>query len=90
MFERSEFMNFSFENKINKIIFHQQGSFLFVDAGDERPLGSSMTSRADELKILFIKFLICSLIKNIFGKIFKFSLIRLDVIFQYLVSFLFC
>ena len=63
MFERSEFMNFGFENKINKIIFHQQGSFLFVDAGDERPLGSSMTSRADELKILFIKFLICSLIR---------------------------
>ena len=63
MFEQSEFMNFGFENKINKIIFHQQGSFLFVDAGDERPLGSSMTSRADELKILFIKFLICSLIR---------------------------
>ena len=62
MFERSEFMNFGFENKINKIIFHQQGSFLFVDAGDERPLGSSMTSRADELKISFINFLICSLV----------------------------
>ena len=62
MFERSEFMNFGFENKINKIIFHQQGSFLFVDAGDERLIKSSTTSRADELKILFIKFLICSLI----------------------------
>ena len=62
----------------------------FVDAGDERLIRSSAASRADELKILFIKFLICSLIKNIFGKIFKFSLIKLDVIFQYLVSFLFC
>ena len=66
MSERSEFMNFSFENKINKIIFHQQDGFLFVDAEDERLIKSSTTSRADELKILFIKFLICSLIKNIF------------------------
>ena len=61
MSERSEFMNFSFENKINKIIFHQQGSFLFGYAGVERLIRSSTTSRADELKILFIKFLICSL-----------------------------
>ena len=30
MSERSEFMNFSFENKINKIIFQQQDNFLLV------------------------------------------------------------
>ena len=59
-------MNFSFENKINKTIFHQQGSFLFVDAEDERLIKSSVTSRADELKILFIKFLICSLIFSLY------------------------
>ena len=47
--------------KINRKFFHQQGEFLFVDAGGERLIRSSTTSRADELKILFIKFLICSL-----------------------------
>ena len=35
-------------------------SAFFVDAGDERLTRSSTTSRADELKISFIKFLICS------------------------------
>ena len=30
MFEQSEFMNFSFENNINKIIFHQQNGFLLI------------------------------------------------------------
>ena len=30
MSEQSEFMNFSFENKINKTIFHQQGNFLLI------------------------------------------------------------
>ena len=33
----------------------------FVDAGEERLIRSSAASRADELKILFIKFLICLL-----------------------------
>ena len=61
MFEQSEFVVFSEANKINRKIFHQQGNFLFVAAGDERLTKSSTTSRADELKILFIKFLICSL-----------------------------
>ncbi len=59
-------MNFSFENKINKIIFHQQGNFLFVNAGVERLIRSSATSRADELKILEIKFLIYSLIFSLY------------------------
>ena len=61
MFEQSEFVVFSEANKINRKIFHQQGNFLFVAAEDEQLTKSSTTSRADELKILFIKFLICSL-----------------------------
>ena len=48
-------------SKINRRIFHQQGSFLFAYAEVERLVRSSTTSRADELKILFIKFLICLL-----------------------------
>ena len=42
-------------------LFLPAGQFSFVDAGDEQLPRSSTTSRADELKILFIKFLICSL-----------------------------
>ena len=30
LFEQSEFVNFSFENNINRTLFYQQGSFLLV------------------------------------------------------------
>ena len=51
----------------------------FVDAGDERLIKSSATSRADGLKILFIKFLICS-----YKKFFSIIFLR---IFQKIINF---